>query len=195
MKVTLIPDGTTMLRAEEHVGRMAAICYDSDTGPDACIRRAINCRDKGHLATLRFGYATFNVSGISRVCSHQLVRMAHAGILQRSQRYVKESTVEFIDPPILSELTLEAQAEWSDIQRRAEELYIWLVNEKLMKKGDARYILPQGCGTEMNLCLNFQGWKDFLKNRRSPHAQWESRDVATEIGRHLFTIAPNLFPL
>lgn len=192
MKVTLISDGTTT-NPTVHIGRMAGICYDSDRGDEASARRAIKCRDSGHLATLRFAFATFNVSGISRVCSHQLVRMAHAGILQRSQRYVKESAVEFIDPPAVAMLPYNEQLEWAEIQDHAETLYLKLVDLKLMKKEDARYILPQGCSTEINFCLNFQGWRDFLKNRASPHAQWEARNVALEIQRQLAGIAPVIF--
>lgn len=192
MKVTLISDGTTT-NPTVHIGRMAGICYDSDRGDEASARRAIKCRDSGHLATLRFAFATFNVSGISRVCSHQLVRMAHAGILQRSQRYVKESAVEFIDPPAVAMLPYNEQLEWAEIQDHAETLYLKLVDLKLMKKEDARYILPQGCSTEINFCLNFQGWRDFLKNRASPHAQWEARNVALEIQRQLAGIAPGIF--
>lgn len=190
MKVTLV-DYTK--QAEWLIGEAAAICYDADTSLDACIRRAKKCKDSGHLATLRFASAYFNVTGISRVCSHQIVRMAHAGILQRSQRYVKETAVEYIDPPALAHCSYDEQLEWASIQDRAESLYLKLVDTKAMKKEDARYILPQGCSTEMNLCLNFQGWRDFLRNRNDKHAQWEVRDVAAEIQHHLASIAPNIF--
>lgn len=192
MKVTLIPGGTSVL-PEQHIGEMAAICYDSDLSPEACLRRAKKCKDSGHLATLRFAYATFNVSGISRVCSHQIVRMAHAGILQRSQRYVKETEVEFINPPALQKCPEEFRNAWWDIQSAAEKLYLHAVDSKLLKKEDARYILPQGCSTSLNLCLNFQGWRDFLKNRAHSAAQWEARDVAFEIKRQLAELAPNIF--
>src|SRR5574343_933500 len=104
MKVTLL-DNT--LDPERKIGAMAAICYDSDLSDDACLRRAKKCKDSGHLATLRFAYATFNVQGISRICSHQIVRMAHAGILQRSQRYVKETNVEFVVPECVRDLPPE----------------------------------------------------------------------------------------
>ena len=192
MKVTLIPTGTT-IDSLRHIGEMASICYDSDTSEAACVRRAIKCKDSGHLATLRFAYATFNVAGISRVCSHQIVRMAHAGILQRSQRYVKETKVEFVDPPALADCPQNFRDEWLRVQREAEMLYLQAVDNKMLKKEDARYILPQGCTTEMNLCLNFQGFKDFLKNRNDKHAQWEVRAVAAEINRQLGEIAPGLF--
>lgn len=190
MKVTLL-DHTPM--PEYTIGHMAAICYDADTSPEACVRRAIKCKDSGHLATLRFAYASFNVSGVSRVCSHQIVRMAHAGILQRSQRYVKETKVDFVDPPALAECSESFQRLWKMVQDNAELLYIRAVDEKWMKKEDARYILPQGCTTELNLCLNFQGWRDFLKNRNDKAAQWEVRDVAAEIQRKLAEISPGIF--
>lgn len=193
MKVTLIPEGTLMLNAEEHIGRMAAICYDADISAEACVRRAIKCKDSGHLATMRFAFATISVEGISRVCSHQLVRMAHAGILQRSQRYVKESKVDFIDPPALLDCPEWYRHAWAKVQADAEALYLAAVDQKFLKKEDARYILPQGCATGVNLCLNFQGWQDYLRNRDDKHAQWEIRNVASEIRNLLIGIAPGIF--
>jgi len=191
MKIELIritPD------AEAAIGEDASECYDSKTDRDSCIKRAGHCVDSGHLATLRFAHATVRISGISRVCSHQLVRVAHAGILQRSQRYVKEAAVEYVDPPALASVDWEDTMEWRDIQRRAEALYLKLVDEKHMKKEDARYILPQGCTTSLRMCLNFQAWRDLLGNRRDKAAQWEVRDVANEIYRLLNNEAPRIFP-
>jgi thymidylate synthase (FAD) len=179
--------------AEFHIGLMASECYDSKTDAESCIKRAAHCNTSGHLATLRFAYATFRVSDISRVCSHQIVRMAHAGILQRSQRYVKETQVQYIDPPSLGGVDVSLQRQWREIQEAAEALYLRLVDSGQMKKEDARYILPQGCSTSMVLCLNFQGWRDFLENRLPMHAQHEVRQVAIEINRLLGEAAPNLF--
>lgn len=183
------------INPEFTVGENAAICYDSRTDEESCLRRAENCKNQGHMATMRFAYATFNISGISRVCSHQLVRVAHAGILQRSQRYVKESKVEYVDPIALAEVPVHIRYAWKKIQAEAEDLYLHLIDNQLMRKEDARYILPQACSTELNICMNFQGWRDFLKNRADKHAQWEIRAVALEIQSHLNFIAPRLFPL
>ena len=183
------------LNPEYTVGENAAICYDSRTDEESCLRRAENCKNQGHMATMRFAYATFNVAGISRVCSHQLVRVAHAGILQRSQRYVKETNIEFVNPPALEALPAHLKYAWQKIQAEAEDMYLHLIDNQLMRKEDARYILPQACSTELNICMNFQGWRDFLKNRTDKHAQWEIRAVALEIQSHLNFIAPRLFPL
>ena len=190
MKVELVyitPD------PEAHIGEQAAECYDSKTDRESCLRRAQHCVDSGHLATLRFAYATFRITEISRVCSHQLVRVAHAGILQRSQRYVKESCVEYIDPPSVAGLPPEMRQEWKAIQAGAEWLYLALVDQGLMKKEDARYILPQGCTTGLRITGNFQMWVDLLANRTDKAAQWEVRAVAQEIKRQLAERAPRVF--
>ena len=188
MKITLLEHTSN---AEETIGRMAAECYDAKTDTESCVRRAKHCKDAGHLATLRFAHATFNVAGISRVCSHQLVRVAHAGILQRSQRYTK-AKLEFVEPEVLKGLDDHFILEWRRIQKDAAALYTKL-SGGLMRKEDARYILPQSCTTSLNVCMNFQGWRDFLRNRNCNAAQWEIREVAQEIQRKLHEIAPNIF--
>lgn len=189
MKVTLL-DHTA--DPEFIIGQFAAICYDAKVDRDSCVRRARSCKDKGHLATMRFAYATFNVSGISRICSHQIVRMAHAGILQRSQRYVKESRVEFIRPPVLVEMPDDLIEAWDELERLSRHVYESSIDCG-MKKEDARYALLHSCETELNLCLNFQAWQDFIRNRNDKHAQWEVREVAKNIKRELASIAPGIF--
>ena len=179
---------------EAHIGEAAAECYDSSTEREACLRRAAHCLSVNHLATLRFAYADFHISGISRVASHQLVRVAHAGILQRSQRYVKETAVEFIDPPALATMPFWFRESWGQVQRTAEALYLDAIQHG-MKKEDARYILPQGCTTSLRICGNFQMWHDLLANRTSKKAQWEVRAVAEEILRQLHQHAPRVFPM
>jgi len=179
--------------AEYQIGLHASECYDSKTDRESCLKRAAKCVETSHLAVLRFAWATFRIDGISRVCSHQLVRVGHAGILQRSARYVKETHIEYIDPPTLQTLDHSYQDEWVHIQRRAENLYLKLVEAGHMKKEDARFILPQGCSTSLRVAMNFQGWIDFLNNRDSKHSQWEIRAVAQEIRRQLHSIAPNIF--
>lgn len=189
MKVELVyctPD------PEAHIGEQASECYDSKTDREACVRRAAHCVSSGHLATLRFAYATVRVSGISRVCSHQIVRVAHAGILQRSQRYVKETSVEFVVPEAVRDLPPELYDKWAGILARSQDLYLAAL-EAGMKKEDARYILPQSCTTSLRVTGNFQMWKDIIANRATNHAQWEIREVFVEIDRQLGQLAPNIF--
>ena len=178
---------------EYKIGLFSAECYDSKKDRESCIRRVKHCKDSGHLATLRFAYATFHVKGISRVCSHQLVRHPHLSYLQRSQRYVKESSVEFIEPDALKDTPEYYRNAWKKIQADAEALYLAGVDNKYLKKEDSRFILPQGCTTSIVVTGNFQALLDFIKLRADKHAQKEIREVALEINRQLCTIAPNIF--
>lgn len=178
---------------EYKIGLFSAECYDSKKDRESCIRRVKHCKDSGHLATLRFAYATFHVEGISRVCSHQMIRHAHLSYLQRSQRYTKESSVEFIEPDALKDTPEYYRNAWKKIQADAEALYLAGVDNKYLKKEDSRFILPQGCTTSIVVTGNFQALLDFIKLRADKHAQKEIREVALEINRQLCTIAPNIF--
>ena len=55
----------------------------------------------GHESVLEHVSFTFGIEGISRACSHQLVRHRIASYSQKSQRYVDESGFEFITPPAM----------------------------------------------------------------------------------------------
>lgn len=75
----------------------------------------------GHQSPIEHVSFTFGVEGISRACSHQLVRHRIASYSQQSQRYVDGTTFEYVTPPAIAEnpilldkyskaLKLEAQA-------------------------------------------------------------------------------------
>lgn len=175
--------------AENFIGKMAGICYDAVDDKERNIRRATKCAEDGHLATLRFAHAVFNISGISRICSHQMVRSKHLDFLQRSQRYCKELDAEvaapFFDTPEQREIYLNSIL-------TAQKAYVDLLNSG-MKKEDARFVLPEATCTELNVVGNLQAWKDFIKLRADKHAQWEIREVAKQINNLLNKECPNLF--
>lgn len=179
--------------ALEKIGQYAGICYNSSMDSNSCVRRAISCKDKGHLATLRFASAVFHVSGISRVCSHQFVRSKHLDFLQRSQRYCKESNADYVVPNLNKE---QEEAYYIAIQA-AKRTYDNLLSLG-MKKEDARFVLPEATTTELIVVGNFQAWLDFIALRADTHAQWEIRNVAKtinnilakELDNNLFTWMP-----
>ena len=55
--------------------------------------------DIGHGSPFEHAYFTFGIEGISRACSHQLVRHRIASYSQQSQRYVDGTKFEFVTPP------------------------------------------------------------------------------------------------
>lgn len=176
--------------AEFKVAKYAAICYDSDTSLTACQRRMKHLMDVQHLATLRFAHAVFRVEGISRACANQFVRSKHLDFLQESQRYVNQADASFVWPPSLVEGIPE---EIRQTQERIwKETYSKLIEDGY-KKEDARCILPASISTKLLVVGNLQAWKDFLKLRTAPKAQWEIREVANEIESILKQECPNVF--
>lgn len=57
----------------------------------------------GHQSPIEHASFTFGIEGISRACSHQLVRHRIASYSQQSQRYVDGSTFEYVTPPAIAE--------------------------------------------------------------------------------------------
>ena len=177
--------------AEIKIASYAAICYNSKTDEESNERRIKNLLKMGHLATLRFASATFMVSNITRVCSHQFVRSKHLDFLQQSQRYVNQSNVTFTTPiDVLKNQELLQM--YSKGVADAFVLYDKLI-EKGIKKEDARFVLPECTNTTLIVTGNFQAWKDFIHLRDDKAAQWEIRDVAQRIKKELAKHAPTIF--
>ena len=55
----------------------------------------------GHESPVEHTSFTFAIEGISRACSHQIVRHRIASFTQQSQRYVKMEDVPFVTPPLI----------------------------------------------------------------------------------------------
>ena len=164
--------------ALEFIGDCAGICYNSKRDPVANKKRAIACKSKGHLATLRFAHATFHIQGISRICSHQFVRSKHLDFLQRSQRYCDESETSFVFPGTAMDTRISSA--YQSAMARYQEL-----RADGVSKEDARFVLPEGTQTELIVTGNLQAWLDFVKLRADTHAQREIRIAAVLINNEL----------
>jgi thymidylate synthase (FAD) len=46
---------------------------------------------------------------------------------------------------------------------------------------DVRFLLPEGMSTNMTMTMNFRSLRHFLKLRLHPTAQWEIRQLASQI--------------
>lgn len=140
-----------------------------------------------HNTCLRFASAAFHIEGVSRVCANQLVRISHFGILQRSQRYCSEDGTGFVLPQ-----RLEGDEAVKEFNNKAEELYKKLISDGVREE-DARYVLPSSASTQLDMVANFQGWSHFLSIRLAKKVQYETRQVAAEICKQLYGIAPIVF--
>lgn len=175
MKVTLI-DST--------VDPLGIICYSARTcynswDKDVPSKRAEFVKGLikvGHETPLEFANASFEVSGISRVCQNQMVRHRHASFCVMSERYVDVSKLDCVLPSPL----LEEYEGAYDYAQEAKKIYKYLVSCGINKE-DARMLLPQGMETKLCVNFNFRALRHFLKLRLDRKAQWEVRLVAKEI--------------
>lgn len=143
---------------------------------------------------LHHGSATFLFEGISRTCTHQLVRHRLASFSQESQRYVDLSKGDWsaIVPPPVAE-NVAARAVLDDFWTLAEDKYAEL--RKLgIRKEDARFLLPNAAETRIVTSMNFAGWSHFFWLRAvDKAAQWEIRAMGQHALRMLHEIAPGVF--
>ena len=143
---------------------------------------------------LQHGSAIFFFEGISRTCTHQLVRHRLASFSQESQRYVDLNKGDWraIVPPAIAEKP-EAMAVLSEFWESAEEKYAQL-RDLGIRKEDARFLLPNAAETRIVTTMNYAAWSHFLWLRAvDKAAQWEIRAMGQHALRMLYTIAPKVF--
>ena len=208
---------------EKVISMAAKLCYSSVGGEgieenlteesvDKFLNMLINI---GHESPLEHVSFTFAVEGISRACSHQIVRHRIASYSQQSQRYVKLDQFEYIIPHEINEIE-EARELFIDSMNKDQQVYDKLVdilfekhynnlikygkNEKEAKSQaekkaieDARYVFPNACETKMVFTMNTRSLYNFLDHRCCERAQWEIRELAIEMLRQLKEVAPILF--
>jgi thymidylate synthase (FAD) len=171
----------------EHAGRT---CYRSEPKGDP--GRFLQSRIReGHESIVEHASVTFEISGISRACSHQLVRHRLASYSQESQRYVDMSAPEFVVPPSVVE-DPQAQVVWDEFMGRVAETYHRL-RELGVRKEDARFVLPNATATRIVVTMNFRSLRHFFSVRGDKAAQWEIRALALEMLRKVYPLAPSVF--
>jgi len=146
---------------------------------------------EGHESIIEHASVTFDISGISRACSHQLVRHRIASYSQESQRYVDMSAPEFVIPPSVAE-NPEAMATWDEFLAQVGETYRRL-RALGVRKEDARFVLPNATATRIIVTMNLRSLRHLFEVRCEKAAQWEIRALALEMLRQVHELAPAVF--
>ena len=190
----------------EFAGRL---CYMSQANPAkrTTAEYLDNIKKQGHGSVLEHAVYVLLIEGISRSCSHELVRhRAGFGYSQLSQRYVDESHAAFVVPPaMLGDERLEAawlaqvtaaQAAYvqavEDLMRR----YEWVadkIHRRKMAREAARSLLPNATETKIVVSANVRAWRTMLELRCGEGAEQEIRRMAVAALRALAAEAPRLF--
>ena len=170
MQVTLIQQTPNPI---ETISNIASICYDSNpTNPLGLVKHLYR---NGHLSVFEHIYFTFKIEGISRACSHQLVRHRHCSFTQRSQRYCSEDGFEYVTPPTIDESIFKID------MHNIKNWYKDYQNRYYTPNEDSRYILPNACCTELYLSCNLRELIHIANERLCSRAQWEIRELVKQM--------------
>lgn len=160
----------------------------------------------GHTSLLEHSSVTFYVTGISRSCTHELIRHRHFSYSQLSQRYVSEEDFKIVPPPaiaddpelveIFRETTAQSKEAYSHILKHLEKKFSAEPNALLRRKQvrqAARAVLPNATETRIVVTGNLRSWRHFIAMRATEYADIEIRQLAVECLRQLQKIAPAIF--
>ena len=184
---------------EQVVAAAARLCYSEasiaqllEHAPEQAPRLLRKVLDMGHLSVLEHASFTFGLEGISRACSHQLVRHRLASYSQQSQRYVShQAPFEAVVPASIAAHPVLA-ARFDEHLAATHSLYRALLAAGIPAE-DARFVLPNAATTKLVLTMNARELHHFFALRCCRRAQWEIRDMAREMLRLARKAAPLLF--
>lgn len=172
----------------------------------------------GHESPFEHINFTFGIEGVSRSLTHQLVRhRIGSSYSQKSQRYVKEGSFEYVVPPHIESIP-EAKKIYVQAMEDAQKAYDDLTNqlfekhyEEYLNKGksekaaksaaekqaieDARYVLPNSCETKIVVTMNARALFNLFSKRCCNRAQWEIRELSIEMLKLAISVAPNVFKI
>lgn len=212
MKVTLL---THTPDPEKLIASAAKLCY-SPVGVDDIMDHMTDEKTYsfiemlmglGHQSPIEHITFTFGIDGISRSTSLQLVRHRIASYSQKSQRYVKETSFNYVTPPDISaykdmdilyaDTMSQIQKAYDKIRDKLKEIHIanGMNPHAAEKKAneDARYVLPNACETSLVCTMNARSLFNFFKLRCCNRAQWEIREMADQMYKLCLEVAPHLF--
>ena len=220
MKVTLI---THTPEPEKVIASAAKLCYSSsdiESLMSGLTTEKVEdfikkLTELGHQSPLEHCSFTFGIEGISRACSHQLVRHRIASYSQKSQRYVTEGQFEYVIPPEIKSIPIAKdlfiktmgynQMIYDKLVEFLKEKHFQTIRryEVNIKKAeqmaekmaieDARFVLPNACETKIIMTMNIRTLLHFFDERCCNRAQWEIRQMANMMLDICKEKAPNLF--
>ncbi len=216
-----VPVGTIdeSLNAQRIIAAAGKLCYSKNDiktlyeglDDEATKKFVTMLTNLGHESPLEHISFTFGIEGISRACSHQLVRHRLASYSQQSQRYVDlNESFSYILPEEIKG-NQKAIEVFEDILKNDikayEEIYKALVEEytvgvtdkkqlNLLKKKaleNARAVLPNACETKIIATMNARSLLNFFEHRMCTRAQEEVRDIANQMLDIVLNYAPDVF--
>ncbi len=196
MQVTLLSHTPA---PEKIVAAAARLCYSAssidslmqqdDAAGARLIRKVLGL---GHLSVLEHVTCSFGVEGISRACSHQLVRHRVASYSQQSQRYVSHTEPFAAVVPATIRADAGLFLRYQELMAQIHATYAELLSAGIPAE-DARFVLPNAAATKIIISMNARELHHFFALRCCRRAQWEIRAMATQMLQQCRALSPVLF--
>ena len=167
----------------------ARTCYSSQTpieiwnaeaGKNKILKLVKKVFEAGHHSVFEHVNFTFAIEGISRACSHQLVRHRLMSPSQQSQRYVKNNEHSYVIPHTILK-NKEAVDLYEEAIQNIYNTYNTLIEKYGIPKEDARFLLPNAAKTNLIITMNFRELFNISQVRLCGKAQWEIRELFWKI--------------
>ncbi|AEQ20980.1 Thy1, putative thymidylate synthase complementing protein [Rhodococcus phage E3] len=200
--IVIDDDGDNIYDGQALVEFAGRACYQSfhRPNPKTATNRTYlaNTQRQRHGSIEEHASVSFWFTGLSRTCSHEVVRHRHFSYSQLSQRYVDSNGAAIVLPPAVVQLGLahlfdEVDDAVSDAYSVIQKALIDAGLKKKQANQAARAVLMGATETRMVMTGNYRAWKGFLTQRDSEAADPEIRALAQSIGRQLSSHAPHLF--
>ena len=187
MNVTLlnsyVNEDIAKLAAANCVGKL-------DNPTDKGLQVAVN---SGHYSVLEHLPLTFLIEDVSRVTEVQLVRHRIASYSIRSGRYTKTNNNKpWYQTPKSIKNNDSIIKLFTEMNENIYSFYTAMIEQGIPKE-DARYILPQGLLTDIVVSMNARAFIEQCEKRLCKKAQWEIREMFTQMKECIKDIYPIVY--
>ena len=148
---------------------------------------------KGGLQTgLEAGIFTFEVYGLSRTCTHQIVRTRKAAFHQQSSRYTYFGNFDVRMPESIAN-NPEAKVIYEETVELLRLAYNSFIDMDIHYQ-DARFICPEGVETYIICEYPIKTFLDLYAYRSCPMFQWEIVYIIEQMKKEVLRVFPWMEP-
>lgn len=161
------------------IGRMAGLCYGSNTSDEEKnYKRGLNCIKDGHGRVLEFPDVYVSIEGYSaRVIRELYTHIGGAPTrLQSSTRYIDYSNFDYVVPKTVKSNTA-AEEIYKECMQNIQYNISKLVHNCDIVKEDAAMLLPLGMTTNVSGKYNGRTLGAMAEQRLCTRAYWEFRQL------------------
>lgn len=181
--------------ADAIIAAAGRLCYQSWSKPNPETAKNSDyvnntIHKQGHWSVAEHVHVSMYIDGISRSCSHEIVRHRHFNYSQLSQRFHRGELSQVIHPSVtdIRSLVLHRNAFLVDAQNfdRALERAEATIEGRKKQNESARMLLPNGTETCMVMTGNLRSWHEMLSRRIQSDADLEIRVLAIKMVQELY---------